>query len=75
MNVPGVTESTTETASAGSVDTKEPSGSKQIGESAVEHMPNRDERFENLLPLVPGVVRGPNGLVNLRKARWSTVRT
>src|SRR5208337_4444520 len=26
-------------------------------------------RFENLLPLVPGVVRGPDGRINLKGAR------
>jgi hypothetical protein len=34
-------------------------------------MPNIDEHFESLLPLVPGVVRGPNGLINMKGARSS----
>jgi len=71
MKVEVVAESTTVTASADSVDTKESSGSNTVGESAVVHMPNRDERFDNLLPLVPGVVRGPNGLINMKGARAS----
>ena len=71
MKLQAVNESTTVTASAEQVDTKESSGTTTVGQSAVEHMPNRDEHFENLLPLVPGVVRGPNGLINMKGARNS----
>jgi hypothetical protein len=71
MKIQAMTESTTVTASTDTVETKESSGSNTVGESAVVHMPNRDEHFENLLPLVPGVVRGPNGLISMKGARAS----
>src|ERR1700719_3060317 len=72
MKLEAVTESTTVTASTNPVDTKnEPSGTNTIGESAVHNMPNIDEQFQSLLPLIPGVVRGPNGLVNMKGARAS----
>jgi hypothetical protein len=72
MKLEAVTESTTVTASTNSVDTKnEPSGTNTIGESAVQNMPNVDEHFQSLLPLIPGVVRGPNGLINMKGARAS----
>jgi len=71
MKLQVVAESTTVTASSDAVDTKESSGTNAIGESAVVHMPNRDEHFENLLPLVPGVVRGPNGHINMKGAHAS----
>ena len=71
MRVQAVTESATVTASAAPVDAKGSSGTDAVGESAVVHMPNRDEHFENLLPLVPGVVRGPNGQINMKGARAS----
>src|SRR5246127_990455 len=72
MKLEAVTESTTVTAGANSVDTKnEPSGTNTIGESAVQNMPNVDEHFQSLLPLIPGVVRGPNGLINMKGARAS----
>jgi outer membrane receptor protein involved in Fe transport len=71
MKVQAVIASATVTASIDQVDTKESSGSTTIGQSAVEHMPNRDEHFESLLPLVPGVVRGPNGRINMKGARTS----
>jgi outer membrane receptor protein involved in Fe transport len=34
-------------------------------------VPNLNERFERLLPLIPGVVRGPNGVINMNGARSS----
>jgi hypothetical protein len=71
MKLQAAAESTTVTATADDVSTKESSGTNSIGQSAVVHMPNADERFESLLPLVPGVVRGPNGLINMKGARTS----
>src|ERR1700756_1337458 len=72
MKLEAVTESTTVTASTNSVDTKtEPSGTNTISESAVHNMPNADEHFQSLLPLIPGVVRGPNGQINMKGARAS----
>jgi hypothetical protein len=72
MELEAVKESATVTASTNSADTNnEPSGTNTIGESAVQNMPNIDDRFESLLPLIPGVVRGPNGLINMKGARTS----
>jgi carboxypeptidase family protein len=71
MKVQAATESTTVTAGAEPADTKEPSGTGTVGESAVRNMPNIDEQFQSLLPLIPGVVRGPNGLINMKGARAS----
>lgn len=71
MKLQAVTESTTVTASADPTDTTEPSGSGTVGESAVRNMPNIDEQFQSLLPLIPGVIRGPNGLINMKGARSS----
>ena len=39
-----------------------------ISEKMLRDAPNLDERFESLLPLVPGVVRGPDGHINLKGA-------
>jgi len=64
-------QSTTVTASTDQVDPKEAAGRNTVGESAVRNMPNIDEHFQSLLPLVPGVVRGPNGLINMKGAHAS----
>jgi len=69
VKVEAVNESITVTGTANQVDTKEASGTNTVGESAVRNMPNRNERIDGLLPLVPGVVRGPNGRINMKGAR------
>jgi hypothetical protein len=71
MKVQAVVESTTVTANTDQIDTKESSGINTIGESTVRNMPNLDERFDSLLPLIPGVVRGPSGLINMKGAQAS----
>jgi hypothetical protein len=38
-------------------------------QDALQSLPLVNERFEDALPLVPGVVRGPDGLLNLKGAR------
>ena len=40
-----------------------------ITQSTLESAPNRNENVESLLPLVPGVVRGPDGRINMKGAR------
>jgi hypothetical protein len=40
--------------------------STTIAQSTVEKAPNQNERIESLLPLVPGVVRGPDGRINMK---------
>jgi hypothetical protein len=40
-----------------------------IEQKTVEDAPNADQRFESLLPLVPGVVRSPDGRINMKGAR------
>ncbi|HVP50150.1 MAG TPA: TonB-dependent receptor [Candidatus Bathyarchaeia archaeon] len=45
--------------------------SQTISSSTVTNAPNKDERAESVLPLVPGVVRGPDGRINMKGARAS----
>jgi len=69
MKVEAVQESVTVNGSATPVETQESSGTNTIGETTIQNMPNRTERVDSLLPLVPGVVRGPNGLINMKGAQ------
>ena len=46
-----------------------PAPTEIINEKLVDNAPNVDEQFQSLLPLVPGVVRGPDGLMNLKGSR------
>src|SRR5258705_1332197 len=50
-------------------ETKDPAPSETISEKTLRDAPNVNQRFESSLPLVPGVVRGPDGHVNLKGAR------
>ena len=45
---------------------KTPAPSETIGSNTLRDAPNTNERFESALPLIPGVVRGPDGRVNLK---------
>ena len=40
-----------------------------ITQSTVENAPNQNEKIDGLLPLVPGVVRGPDGKINMKGAQ------
>src|SRR3984885_13945840 len=40
-----------------------------ITQSVVENAPNQEEKIDSLLPLVPGVVRGPDGRINMKGAQ------
>ena len=62
---------TTTTIDVSAADTaqKTPAPTQTIGGKTLRDAPNVNERFETLLPLVPGVVRGPDGHINLKGAR------
>jgi hypothetical protein len=66
MNVVAV--STVVKASSEPHPMEESSGNQTIGSTAVTVTPNRDEHFETLLPLVPGVIRGKDGLIKMKGA-------
>lgn len=57
------------TVTADAAEVKEASPSGTIDDKALETAPNSNERFEGALPLIPGVVRGPDGRINLKGAR------
>src|SRR5271157_5409553 len=67
LKPPEIKTSVTVTASA--EDAKVPAAAETISEKIVQNAPNIDEQFESSLPLVPGVVRGPDGLMNLKGTR------
>lgn len=50
-------------------DNKQLSPSDSVNSETLRDSPNKDERFESALPLIPGVVRGPDGRINLKGAR------
>ena len=54
---------------ADQAETRSPAPSETISDKTLRDAPNVNERFESALPLVPGVVRGPDGHVNLKGTR------
>jgi Carboxypeptidase regulatory-like domain len=52
-------------------DVKTAAPSQTISSSTLTNAPNKDDRAESVLPLVPGVVRGPDGRINMKGARAS----
>ena len=71
LNLALLKESVTVTASAELPSSVEPSEQASIGKSAILNAPNKTDRADALLPLIPGVVRGPDGLINMKGARSS----
>jgi len=71
MQVETVQESVTVAASSEPVGMQDSAAVNRLGESTVKIMPNVNERFESTLPLIPGVVRGTDGVINMKGARSS----
>ena len=71
LRVETVKESVTVTASAAQAVSMDSSDQSVIDRSTVLNAPNQQERADSLLPLIPGVVRGPDGLINMKGARTS----
>jgi hypothetical protein len=66
-----VTATTEVTVSANSTDNGVATNTQSIEQKTIQDAPNADQRFETLLPLIPGVVRGPDGRINMKGARNS----
>jgi Carboxypeptidase regulatory-like domain len=63
-----VQDSVTVTSDAESPSTS-PSSSGTVTSSTLRNAPNIDDRAESILPTLPGVVRGPDGRINMKGAR------
>ena len=57
------------TVTATAPETTAPPPSETISEKTLRDAPNVNERFESSLPLLPGVLRGPDGHINLKGTR------
>lgn len=56
-------------AGATTINTIESSQQTEISQRQITYAPLVSEKFQDTLPLVPGVVRGPDGLINIKGAR------
>src|SRR5262249_43042281 len=68
MNMAAVTDMVNVTAKDAPL-VEESAQHNTIGQSVVENAPNQEEKVESVLPLVPGVVRGPDGRINMKGAQ------
>jgi len=59
----------TVTVTANVTEAKVPAPSETISEQTLRAAPNVNERFKSALPMIPGVVRGPDGHINMKGAR------
>ena len=64
-----VQQSVTVTATANEEPAISASPSGTINSRTLLNAPNRDDRTESVLPTLPGVVRGPDGRINMKGAR------
>src|SRR5271165_3089287 len=64
-----VQDSVTVTSTANDAQATSPSPSGTVTSSALRNAPNSDDRAESILPTLPGVVRGPDGRINMKGAR------
>lgn len=53
------------------VQAREAAPASTIAQQTLKSVPLVNERFQDALPLIPGVVRGPDGLLNVKGARSS----
>jgi outer membrane receptor for ferrienterochelin and colicin len=64
-----VTGSVTVAAGGAEADTTESNVPGTVSTPVLRNTPLASERFQDALPLIPGVVRGPDGLLNVKGAR------
>lgn len=66
-----VKEEVTVSAQTDAVDTTQTSSEASLKESTLTNAPNLTENVQGILPVLPGVVRGPDGLINMKGGRSS----
>ena len=69
LRIGGFQERVTVVADSAQSDVRTTAGQSDIQEDVLTSVPLARDRFEDALPLVPGVVRGPDGLLNMKGAR------
>ena len=67
LQVARTTTDVTVTASSANPDIS--TATQTVEQKTINDAPNSDQKFETLLPLVPGVIRGPDGRINMKGTR------
>lgn len=71
LNLDGVNASVTIESETNGINTTESTPSQTITNKTLQNTPLAEEKFEDALPLVPGVIRGPDGLMNVKGSQSS----
>jgi len=71
LEIEELRESVTVQAETVGIATKEAAPAEELKQDTIQTIPLATERFTEALPLIPGVVRGPDGLLNVKGARAS----
>lgn len=71
LELAAVTEEVTVRAALDSIDVRQVAPAPAVRQQALQAVPLATEQYQDALPLIPGVVRGPDGLLNLKGARAS----
>lgn len=71
LEIEDVKSDVTVRAESQGVDSTSAAPAARIEQRTLQTVPLANERFEDALPLVPGVVRGPDGLLNVKGSRAS----
>src|SRR5262249_1951433 len=71
VEIEEVSGSVTVTADADELKQGETAPAVSFKQDTLQTVPLSNERFQDAIPLVPGVVRGPDGLLNVKGARAS----
>src|SRR5258705_3785608 len=71
LELEGLSGKVTVVADSDGLNTKDAAPPATLNQDKLQTLPLVNERFEDAIPLVPGVVRGPDGLLNVKGARAS----
>lgn len=71
LDLDGVTANVTISADANDISVTESSVASSLGPRNLQNTPLFEEKFQEALPLIPGVIRGPDGLINVKGASAS----
>jgi len=70
LSVGAFTEETTVIATVPTeVQAKEYGGAATLAQEVIHNAPTRNDRYDDVLPLLPNVIRGPDGLISVAGAR------
>lgn len=69
LELESLTAEVTVTASDNVLNTSSSAEPTSLKQQSLQNLPLANEQFQDAIPLVPGVVRGPDGLLNLKGAR------